>query len=245
MSAVIVTGGSRGIGAAIVVEAARAGYSVVFTYRENDSAARAVVEKAESFGAGCVCVKADSRSESDLTKAFEEAAMNFGTIVGLVSNAAITGQVGSLSELDIDSFENTIRSNLTSVVIGMKLAERYMSKSLGGSGGAIVNISSQAAEFGGNGLYAYSASKSAVNSITRAAARELAAVGIRVNAVSPGIIDTEMHGNMSLKKLREIERGLPFSRLGEPEEVAKVVLWLLSDSASYLSGAVVPVTGAR
>ena len=242
---VIVTGGSRGIGAATAAEAAIAGYNVVFSYKEDKTSASNTKELIQSKGVRCLSVQANSSNENEMRALFDCAIKEFGRIDALVNNAAIVGQKGCVADLDIDMFEEVIKSNLSSVAIGMKLASEYMSTEKGGNGGVIVNMSSQAAEFGGSGIYAYAASKAGVNAITKSTARELASQGIRVNAISPGIIKTDMHNGLDDLSIEKMENSLPFSRMGSPYEVASLAIWLMSEKASYVSGAIIPVTGAR
>ena len=242
----IVTGGSRGIGAATSRLGARAGYAVVVNYAANAEAAESVVAAIEAAGGEAIAVKGDVGIEADIMALFE-AADRLGTLKLLVNNAGIVDRGSTLAEMSVERLERMFRINVTGSFLCAREAVKRMSTAKGGSGGAIVNLSSAAAKIGGGGQYIdYAASKGAIDTFTVGLAREVAAEGIRVTAVRPGIIETEIHASGGApNRVAEIAPGLPLRRAGTAEEVAAAIMWLASDAASYSTGAILDVSGAR
>jgi NAD(P)-dependent dehydrogenase (short-subunit alcohol dehydrogenase family) len=236
----LVTGGSRGIGEAIAVAAAREGYRVLLTYVQNESRAAAVVDRIKSAGGQATAMHADTGDEGAIRDVFATAD-DMGRLAVMVYNSGITGPNSALAEVTTDTVDRVLDVNLRGAILCSREAVRRMSTRLGGSGGSIVLISSRAALYGSaNEFVWYAASKGGMDSLTIGLAREVAAEGIRVNAVSPGPIATEMHrpGRLEVGAQRA-----PMQRAGTPEEVASTVLFLASDSASYVTGANLAVSG--
>lgn len=244
---VLVTGGSRGIGAAIVRMAAARGWRVAFSYVSNREAADGLVRELEQAGAEALAVQADVGSEADIMRLFETVDARFGTLHGLVNNAGVVDQKARVDEMSGERLERMFRINAIGSILCAREAVRRMSSRHGGQGGAIVNLSSVAARLGGSGEYVdYAASKGAIDSFTAGLAREVATEGVRVNAVRPGMIDTEIHASGGQPDRIERMRALiPMKREGRADEIASAVLWLLSDEASYTTGALLDVGGGR
>lgn len=243
----LVTGGSRGIGAAISVLAARRGWRVAVNYHSSKDAAGEVVARIEAAGGEAFAVQGDAASETDIVFMFAEIERRFGGIDALVNNAGVIDRKARLDEMDAGRLERMMRINVIGPMLCAREAVKRMSTRHGGKGGAIVNISSMVAVLGGAGDYVhYAASKGAIDSFTRGLAREVAAEGIRVNCVRPGIIDTEIHASGGRPDRAALAAPLiPMLRPGRAEEVAAAVLHLLSDEASYTSGAILDVSGGR
>ncbi|MEJ1962053.1 MAG: SDR family oxidoreductase [Gammaproteobacteria bacterium] len=236
----LVTGGSRGIGAAVAISAAREGFSVLLTYVSNEGRAQEVVQQIRAAGGQAQAMAADTANEADIAKVFE-AADSLGRLAVLVYNSGITGAHSPLAEASTDTIDRVLDVNLRGALLCGREAVRRMSTRLGGKGGAIVLISSRAAFYGSpNEFVWYAASKGGMDSLTNGLAREVANEGIRVNAVSPGPIVTEMHrpGKLEIGAKRS-----PMQRAGAPEEVASTVMFLASDAASYVTGANLVVSG--
>ena len=243
---VIVTGGGRGIGAAVCRLAAARGFDVVVNYVRDDAAAKSVVRDVESAGARAVAVRGDVADEADVARIFD-AARELGPLTGLVANAGITGNTpGRLDAQDIATVRRVLDVNVTGVFLCDREAVRRMSTRHGGRGGAIVNISSTAAHRGSSGEWVhYAASKAAVETMTRGLAQEVAAEGIRVNAVAPGLVHTGLHAEAGMPdRPARIAPLIPMRRAGRPEEIADGVLWLLS-AASFVTGEVIAISGGR
>jgi NAD(P)-dependent dehydrogenase (short-subunit alcohol dehydrogenase family) len=239
----IITGGSRGIGAATARLCAAAGHAVCVNYRDNEAAAQAVVAEVEKAGAKAIAVQADTSVEADVVRLFESAESELGPITGLVNNAGVHGLRGRVEALSADDISHVLAVNVTGYFVCAREAIKRMSTKHGGKGGAIVNISSGAAKLGGPGEgVLYAASKGAVNSLTVGLSQEIAGEGIRVNAVAPGLTRTDMP---SPDKLETGGPGIPIGRVAEPEEIAEAVMWLLSEKASYTTGANIRVGGGR
>ena len=243
----VVTGGSQGIGAAVARLAATRGYGVALSYRSGRDRASRVVADIEAAGGRALAVQADSADEAATCALFAQAESAFGRIAALVNNAGITGPITRLDEVEASMLNEVMGTNINGVILATREAVRRMATDLGGSGGAIVNVSSRASSIGGAGEWVhYAASKGAVDTFTIGAARELAPRGIRVNAVNPGLIDTEIHAKAGQPgRVERMAPGIPMGRAGTALEVARVILWLLSDEASYVTGALVPVGGGR
>ena len=243
----LVTGGSRGIGAAIVRAAAAAGYEIALTYADDRAAAENVAAEVNGTGRRAVIVKADVSREEDVLAAYAAVDDAFGRIDALAINAGITGRFTRVDEIDVATLERVLAVNVTGAFLCAREAVRRMSTARGGSGGAIVVVSSRAAGLGSPGEYVhYAASKAAVDTLTRGLAKEVAREGIRVNAVAPGLIDTEIHARGGRpERVARITPTIPMERIGTADEVAATVLWLVSNQASYVTGAILDVSGGR
>lgn len=240
----VVTGGSRGIGAATVLALAREGHDVVFSFRSDTESAESVRIAATERGRRCVAVQADVTVQPDIERLFGAAA-EIGTVTGLVNNAGLTAHLGDLADTPVEVIRNVIDVNLVGVVLCARRAVLAMSTRRGGRGGAIVNISSGAATLGSPHEYVhYAAAKAGVDALTMGLAKEVADEGIRVNAVAPGIVNTDIHAAAgdSGRAERLVSR-IPMGRPGEPEEIAPAIVWLLSAAAAYTTGAVLRVAG--
>ncbi|MGD0988668.1 MAG: SDR family oxidoreductase [Candidatus Sulfotelmatobacter sp.] len=243
----IVTGASRGIGEAIARLASARGFSVAVIFSRAEAEARAIAEQI-TLGGGCaLAVQADVSREEDVMRLFEMAERELGPITALVNNAAITGGFARVDSVSAETLANVMAVNVAGAFLCAREAVRRMSTVHGGSGGAIVNISSRAAKTGSAGEWVhYAASKGAIDSFTIGLAREVATEGIRVNAVAPGLIETGLHAaNGAPDRLQRYAPSIPMQRAGLPQEVAQAVLWLLSPAASYTTGAILEVGGGR
>ena len=240
--AIIVTGGSRGIGAAICKRLASDGYAVLVNFAHGADAAAAVVDAITAQGGRAVACQADVADEADVAAMFEMAARELGPVVGLVNNAGVLGEIRRVDEHDAASWSKVLTTNVIGAALCAKHAVQRMSTKHGGGGGAIVNVSSIAAANGGiSGMAAYAASKGALSSLTIALAKEVAREGIRVNAVAPGMIVTDMTEGFA----DQVGPSVPIGRCGEPGEIAAAVSWLISADASYAVGAILTVSGGR
>lgn len=243
----LVTGGSRGIGAAVARLGASAGYRVAVNYVSNEAAANNVVGAITAIGGDAIAVKADIGSQADIAAMFETIDRRFGVLDALVNSAGIVDRTCRVDAMTGERIERIMRINVTGSILCAGEAVRRMSTAHGGKGGAIVNLSSAASRHGAPGQYVdYAASKGAIDTLTAGLAKEVAAEGIRVNAVRPGIIDTEIHASGGQpNRVAELRGTVPMKREGTAEEVAEAVLWLLSDAASYTTGAILDVSGGR
>ena len=243
----IITGASRGIGAATALLAAERGYRVCVNYLHHRSGAEDIVHKIITRGGEAIAVGADVASEADVVRLFETVDKQLGPLTALVNNAGILERQMRVDTMSADRINRIMRTNITGCFICAREAVRRMSTARGGSGGAIVNVSSSASRLGGPGEYVdYAASKGAVDTLTIGLAAEVAGEGIRVNAVRPGIIYTDIHASGGEPgRVDRVKAGVPMRRGGQPEEVAQAILWLLSDAASYSTGCFIEVTGGR
>ncbi|WP_329466699.1 SDR family oxidoreductase [Streptomyces sp. NBC_01431] len=240
----IVTGGSRGIGAATCVRLAADGHDLALGYVSNEAAAREVAAMVQEAGGRCVTVRADTSQEADVERLFDTAAAELGPVSGLVNNAGVTGPLGRLADARTDDLRRVLDVNVLGYLLCCRRAARDMA-ALGG--GAIVNISSAAATLGAPGDYVhYAASKAATDALTIGLSKELGQDRIRVNAVAPGIIGTDIHATMGdPDRPARAAAGIPLGRPGEASEIAAAVAWLLSPDASYTTGTVLRVSGGR
>ncbi len=243
----IVTGGSRGLGAATARLAAKRGYDLCVNYLGNAEGAEAVVREAEAAGRRAIAVKADVAQEDQVARLFETVDRELGTLTALVNNAGLTGPSSRLDAVEAATLRRALDVNVLAVMLCARAAVRRMSSKHGGKGGGIVNISSVAASLGMGGDYVwYAATKGAIDSFTIGLANEVAREGIRVNAVAPGMVATDIHiGANDPGRPARVAPTIPIGRCGEPEEIAEPILWLLSEAASYTTGAILRVGGGR
>lgn len=239
----IVTGGGRGIGAETSLKAAAAGWDICITYQSNDARARDIAGKVEAAGQRALIVQVNIAKEADVVRLFETCTAELGTPTGLVNSAGILEPLSRIDEIDGDALTEHMMINVVGNILCAREAVKRMSTKHGGQGGVIVNLSSRTSELGGAGASVhYGASKAAINTFTFGLAQEVADEGVRVCAVSPGVIDTEIQPE---GRVEAISPTLPMKRVGQPGEVANAIVWLLSDDASYVSGTVLNVSGAR
>lgn len=243
----IVTGASRGIGAATALLAAQRGYAVCVNYKQNAQAARDVVAQIESGGGQAIAVRADMAVESDILALFAAVDERFGRLDGLVNNAGILERQATLRDIDSARLRRILEVNVVAPFTCCREAVRRMSTRDGGQGGVIVNVSSMAARLGSAGEYIdYAASKGALDTLTVGLAREVAVEGIRVNAVRPGVIDTEIHASGGEPgRVERVKHSVPLGRGGKAEEVAGAIMWFFSPEAAYSTGAFLDVSGGK
>lgn len=242
----IVTGGSRGIGRACALQLGKAGYAVVVNYTANEEAAHWVVREIETAGGTAIAVKADVAHEADILALFAEAD-KLGPLKVLVNNAGVVDLAARVDEMSVERLNRTFGINLIGAFLCAREAVKRMSTKRGGTGGAIVNLSSAAAVHGAPAANVdYAASKGAIDLLTIGLGREVAAEGVRVNAVRPGIIDTDIHASGGMPdRVAQIRDTIPIKREGSADEVANAICWLASDAASYVAGAILNVAGGR
>jgi NAD(P)-dependent dehydrogenase (short-subunit alcohol dehydrogenase family) len=247
LGTLIVTGASRGIGAAVATLAGERGYAVAVNFATSEAEAMQVVGEIVAGGGRAVSIRADVSREEQIIRMFETAERELGPIKGLVNNAGVTGGFARVDEVSSAAIANVFAVNIGGTILCSREAVRRMSTRRGGTGGAIVNISSRAAHTGAAGEWVhYATSKGAIDSFTIGLAREVAAEGIRVNAVAPGLVDTGLHAaNGDPNRLQRLMGTIPMGRAGAPREVAEGVLWLLSSAASYTTGAILQIGGGR
>lgn len=243
----LITGSGRGIGAATALKLGQLGYAVCVNYRNNRSAAEAVVEQLHSEGITAIAVAADVSQESQVYELFHRVDHDLGRITALVNNAGILMPQCRLDEMDAQRINHLLVNNITGYFLCCREAVKRMSSRHGGDGGVIVNVSSVAARTGSPGEYIdYAATKGAIDTLTRGLALEVAAEGIRVNGVRPGFIYTEMHAaGGEPNRIERLRSSIPMQRGGKPEEVAEAIAWLLSGGASYMTGSCVDLAGGR
>jgi len=242
----LITGGGRGIGAATARLAAQRGYAVCVNYLRNRDAAEKLVGEIEKSGGRAKAVAGDVAREADVMRMFDEA-QKLGTLAALVNNAGVLERQTRLDDMEAARFERVFATNITGAFLCAREAVRRMSTRHGGKGGAIVNVSSMASRLGSPGEYVdYAASKGAIDALTIGLAKEVAAEGIRVNAVRPGVIYTEIHASGGEPgRVDRVKSAVPMQRGGQPEEVARAILWLASSEASYSTGTFIDVSGGR
>jgi NAD(P)-dependent dehydrogenase (short-subunit alcohol dehydrogenase family) len=249
MGVVIVTGGSRGIGADLCARAAERGHSVCVNYRRGEKEARSIVDAIRTRGGRAIAVRADVTIEDEIIRMFEEVTSKLGQVTALINNAGWGGQHGPIETWQVDATRRLIDINLVGPMICSREAVKRMARRFGGQGGTIVNISSAAARTGSPGVFVhYAASKGGLDVFTTGLAKEVAKDGIRVNAVRPGYVRTEMYEDdlrQSPEWVRATVASIPMGRIAEVRDVSAVVLWLLSEEASYVTGSIIDISGGR
>lgn len=237
----IITGASRGIGAETAKLLAKKNFAVCINYHQSAPKANILVDQINKTGGKAIAVKADMASEDDIIDLFNTVDAQLGPVDVLINNAGSNGGICEVENISAATLTSVFATNVYSTFYSCREALKRMK----GKGGAIVNVTSEAAKFGGTKLAHYAASKAALNTFTLAFAREAAQYQVRVNAVSPGVIDTDMHQSSSPERLSALMNSLPMKRMGKASEVANLIYWLVSEEASYVSGAVIPITGSR
>jgi NAD(P)-dependent dehydrogenase (short-subunit alcohol dehydrogenase family) len=242
----LVTGGGRGIGAAVALLAAQRGFDVAVNYREDERAAASIVDAVRAVGMRGIALQADVSKEPDIVRMFQQADA-FGTLAAFVNNAGTTGGFARVADVTAATVGRTLAVNTYGAILCAREAVRRLSTTWGGNGGVIINITSIAARLGGAGEWVhYAASKAAMEAFTLGLAREVGNEGVRVNAVSPGIVDTELHASAGdPHRAKRMAASIPLGRAATPNEVAETVLFLASPAASYISGSIIEVGGGR
>ncbi len=243
----LVTGGSRGIGAATARLGAARGYRVAVNYVSDAKAAETLVHEIRAAGGQAEAIQADCAEPAAIKRLFDETERRLGRVTALVNSAGRTGLASRFEEASVADIKATIDLNVTGLILTTQEAIRRMSRRFGGPGGAIVNLSSAAATLGSTGEFVwYAASKAAVDTFTQGVAREVAEDGVRINAVQPGLIDTDIHAAAGKPdRVAALAPSVPLRRAGTPEETARPILWLLSDEAAYVTGAILRIAGGR
>lgn len=243
----LITGASRGIGAATALQAAAAGWQVAVNYRQDEAGARQVVDRICAAGGVAQAFQANVADEAHIIRLFDLVAAHFGALHGLVNNAGSTAPMGRLQDFSAARIQHMLQLNVAGPMLCCREAVRRMSTATGGQGGVIVNVSSAASRLGSAGEYVdYAACKGAIDTLTLGLAREVAAEGIRVNAVRPGLIETGIHAiSGEPGRVARLAPGVPMQRGGLPDEVAAAIVWLLSDAASFCTGSILDVSGGR
>ncbi len=243
----LVSGGGRGIGAATCQLAGARGYRVAVNYRRDALSAAALVQRIEVAGGTAVALQANVAEPAEVERLFAETEAQLGQVTHFVNNAGMTGPASRLDEVSVETLRAVLDLNVYGALLCARAAAKCMSRSRGGSGGVIVNVSSGAATLGSPGEWVwYAASKAAVDALTLGLARELAGDGVRVNGVAPGSVDTALHESSGIPgRLSKMAPTIPMGRAASPEEIAETILFLLSDQASYVTGAVLRVAGGR
>lgn len=239
---VLITGASGGIGAATALEAARKGFNVCIHYHKNKDDAASVLKEIVALGQKAFLYQANLTNTTEILAMFEKLDKEVGRLDGLVNNVGIPQARKSFADLTPDDYDLLFNLNVRGTIFCTQEAIKRLQKQ---NDGSIVNVSSQAATFGGNRILFYAMGKGAINTFTIGLARELAPYKIRVNAVSPGVIDTLQHAQAAPGWKEEVKKTIPLGRLGEPQEVAKAIVWLLSDESNYVTGSILPVSGGR
>jgi NAD(P)-dependent dehydrogenase (short-subunit alcohol dehydrogenase family) len=248
MKVLLITGGGRGIGASTSLLAAKQGYAVAVNYQNDGARADEIVAGIVKAGGKAVPLKGDVSNAEDVTRLFDETEKKLGKVTHVVQSAGITGKSSLLVDAPLDVIRQTIDINLLGTIYVAREAVKRMSTRLGGKGGVIVNVSSAAALIGSPGEYVwYAASKGGVDSLTYGLAKEVAEEGIRVNAVVPGMVETEIHERSTgdAARVDRIRPNIPMKRIGKPDEIAEAILFLLSDASSYVTGTTLRVSGGR
>ncbi len=238
---VLITGASKGIGMAAAILFAEKGFDVVVNYNNSKKQADEVVAQIKALGRNSVAIKADVSNEAEIIKMFQETEKELGKISVLVNNAAISAATTQVENITFNELDKMFKTNCYSGFLCGREAIKHMKE----AGGCIINVTSEAAKFGGNNMAHYAASKAAVNTFTASLAREVAKYNIRVNAVSPGVVDTDAQANINEDRRNSLLNSLPMGRMAKPEEVADVIYYLASDKSSYISGSIVSVNGGR
>lgn len=241
----LVTGASSGIGAATACLAAQRDYGVAVNYRRNRRGAEDVVAQIRAAGGVASALEADVSDWAQVRRLFESVDASLGPISALVNNAAVRGNMASITDVTPQDLTAVFSATLFGAFYCTRAAVERMALSRGGQGGVIVNVGSEAARFGGNRLSPYAAAKAGLHALTVGLARELGPEGIRVNAVSPGVITTDRLRTQPDEQRHALQASIPLGRTGSPEEVAEAILWLLSHAASYVTGAVITIAGGR
>ena len=243
----LVTGGSRGIGASTCLLAARQGWAVAVNYTANSLAADEVVREVRAAGGRAMAVQADVADEAQVLRMFEQVDAKFGRLTGLVNNAGVVDVTARVEDMSVARWKRMFDINVIGSLICAREAVRRMSTRHGGAGGSIVNLSSAAARLGAPGQYVdYAAAKGAIDAFTIGLAKEVAAEGIRVNAVRPGLIETDIHASGGLpNRVRDLAHTVPMQRGGTADEVAQAIVWLLSPAASYTTMTLMDISGGR
>ena len=243
----LITGASRGIGAATALLAARRGYSVAVNYTANATAADAVVGEIRAAGGNAIAIQADVAREEQVLAMFEQVDAQLGRLTALVNNAGVVDVTARVEEMSVDRLKRMFDINVIGSIVCAREAVRRMSRRHGGKGGAIVNVSSAASRLGAPGQYVdYAAAKGAIDAFTIGLAKEVAAEGIRVNAVRPGLIETEIHASGGIPdRVQQLAHQVPMQRGGTADEVAEAIVWLLSPQASYTTMSLIDVSGGR
>lgn len=244
---ILITGGSRGIGRAVAVMAGRRGWSVGVNYAGNEKAAQNTVQAVQAAGGRAIAIRGDVASEADVIAMFDASEKAFGKLDGLVNNAGIVGPTADLADMPLERLKRMFDTNVLGSVLCAREAARRLSTRRGGKGGSIVNLSSVAAKLGSPNLFVdYATSKGAIDTLTLGLSKELGPEGIRVNAVRPGIIETEIHASAGEPdRAARVGKTVPLGRAGSADEVAEAIIWLLEDASSYVSGALLDVAGGR
>jgi NAD(P)-dependent dehydrogenase (short-subunit alcohol dehydrogenase family) len=247
MSTILVTGASGGIGAEVARLASARRVPVAIHFLQNKPAAESLAKEIVAAGGRALAIQADLGKEHDVLRLFDTAAHELGPVVGLVNSAGVVGGLTRVENVTAAALEEVFRVNVIGTILCCREAVKRMSTAHGGSGGSIVNVSSIASRIGGAGEWVhYAASKGAVDSFTLGLAREVATEGVRVNAVSPGIVETDLHAKAGAPdRLKRLAPGIPMKRPGTPREVAQTILWLLSDAPAYITGSILEIGGGR
>ena len=242
---VIITGGSRGIGAATAILFAKNNYHVCINYKSDSESANKVATQIRKFGVKAICIQADVSKELEVIRLFEQVEQHLGEITALVNNAGILQKQMRLDEMDEERINHMLTTNITSYFLCCKAAIKRMSTRYGGNGGTIVNVSSAAARTGSPNEYIdYASSKGAIDTLTTGLVKEVAAEGIRVNCVRPGLIYTDMHADGGeVDRVDRLKASLPMKRGGQPEEISEAIYWLSTDKSSYATGSFIDLSG--